>query len=167
MLSVMLLGVLVPLATQETTLMQQGWNVLRSVKAPDARIKSSAGDSVRFSRALPQDEITIVNFWATWCAPCVQELPDLQRLNDILAGAGIRIILINAQENPLEGEMFLERLGITLSSYYDVRGRLGRKFGTRGLPVSFIINRDQQVFARYVGLFPWDSDLFVDALRKL
>lgn len=152
---------------QEAALKRQGWSVLRHSDAPKTSVRSAAGERIRFSETLPDGEITIVNFWATWCAPCVEELPDLQRLGDALQETGVNIILINSQEKPRETEAFLERLGVTLTSYYDTRGKLGNKFGARGLPVSFLIDGRKQVFARYVGLFPWNSDAFIDALMQI
>ena len=140
-----------------------GWKLLTESPLPTTKIRSEEGDKVRFS-TLPTGQLTVINFWATWCQPCVEELPDLQQVHEMLEQKGVQVILINAQEDPRTTQKFLDALGVTIQSYYDTRGRLGGAFGVRGLPVSFLINSRGKVFARYVGLFPWANTQIMDVL---
>lgn len=151
---------------QEKALERFGWKLLTKSMVPKVPIRTANEQRIRFSDLTSGNEIVIVNFWATWCAPCVEELPDLQKLHNALTGKGVRVLLINAEEDPRATQEFLRRTGVTLRSYYDTRGRLGNRFGTRGLPVSFLINKQQEVFARYVGVFPWTDDEFIAVLMS-
>lgn len=170
----MMVGIVLIISTppalyaQINALTRFGWSMLTASEAPDTPIRSVKDERVRFRDLLtPGPPLTIVNFWATWCKPCVEEIPDLQRLHTTLGNRGLRVILVNTQE-PLKGtQLFLRRLGITLPSYFDTRGRLATQFGVRGMPVSFLINERGQVIARYVGLFPWTNDGFIELLTNL
>jgi len=148
-------------AAQPALLERAGWRLLQESAAPRVTIRDAEGERVRFADTLGENT-TIINFWATWCEPCIEELPDLQRLHTFYSAQGLRIILVNAQENPRTTQKFLDDLGITIESYYDTRGRLLNRFGVRVMPVSFLANSEGRIFARYIGIFPWTSDAIRD-----
>ena len=152
---------------QATELQNLNWKIINESAVPKVAIKTKDNERVRFNDLITDDTITIVNFWATWCEPCIAELPDLQQLHRVVSSKGVRVILVNSQEDPAETEDFLRQLGITLTSYYDTKGKLGTRFGIRGMPSSFMINRNKKIFARYAGIFPWTNGQFVDVFMSL
>jgi len=109
----------------------------------------------------------VLNFWATWCAPCIKEMPELLRLKSKVAGDGIEVLAISQDRKDIaKVREFLEvnklsELGVML----DKRGRLGRKLGVRGLPTTVLIDPQGRDIGRVLGIEKWDSEPVVEALR--
>lgn len=110
----------------------------------------------------------VVNFWATWCIPCVREMPSLDRLAKALEGSGIEVIAISEDRKALEKvPPFLAELGLkNLDLYFDVRGALSRKLGAEGLPTTILITSEGVNLGRIMGALEWDSPEVEAYLRK-
>ena len=102
----------------------------------------------------------VVNFWATWCAPCVKEMPDFQRVAR-QAGRRVTFLGVNVQDAPRNAEPFAAELGITYRLASDPRGELYREVGAFGMPTTLFVRPDGTVVYRHTG--PLD----VDELRQL
>lgn len=102
----------------------------------------------------------VLNFWATWCAPCVREMPALDRLAGKLKGLGIEVVAVS--EDRKAGAVvppFLKAHGIAnLSPYYDDKGELSRKFGVDGLPTTVLIAANGREIGRVQGVLAWDTN---------
>jgi peroxiredoxin len=107
----------------------------------------------------------LVNFWATWCAPCVQEMPSLQRLRDRLAAQGFEVLAVNYQENPARIRPFLDRLGLTFPVVRDHDGSLAADWGARVFPSSFIVGPDGRIALAVVGEVDWDDPGVIARVR--
>jgi thiol-disulfide isomerase/thioredoxin len=111
----------------------------------------------------------LLNFWATWCPPCVAEMPALDRLHAALAEA--RIIVVAASQDRGGANVvrpFYERTGVQhLPVWLDPRGAAGRAFGIRGLPTTVVLNRSGREVARLEGEATWDAPAMLDRLRAL
>ncbi|NIM63630.1 MAG: redoxin domain-containing protein [Acidobacteria bacterium] len=123
-------------------------------QAPDTRGRDASGvlHVIDFSEA----ELTLLNFWATWCEPCKREMPVLQEAQDTLGPRGLRVIGITHEriENEDLAE-FLDQMGITYTVFR--AGESIKKYwvGTQGsLPNSYLIGKDGRVIRRYVGASP-------------
>ena len=105
-------------------------------------------------------KIRIVNFWATWCAPCRQEKPALDALNRDLSGADFEVIAIATGRNTPEAiKRFNAEVGVeSLTTYLDPRGAVARSAGVLGLPVSIIVDRNGTEIARLTGGADWSAD---------
>jgi thiol-disulfide isomerase/thioredoxin len=103
--------------------------------------------------------LVLLNLWATWCAPCVKELPSLYRLQAALGGERFQVLLVSVDRKGLDvAAPFLERLGIaTLRTAADPKSELARAFGTSGLPTSVLIDAEGRVVGRMLGDAEWDS----------
>ncbi len=117
------------------------------------------GDGREVTLADFRGNVMLVNFWATWCAPCVRELPSLDRLQARLGGEGLLVLAINQdRRGAAVAGPFLENLGVSqLVVFLDDRMRLGRALGVRGLPWSFLIDRDGNVVGELAGYAEWDT----------
>ncbi len=117
------------------------------------------GDGREVTLADFRGSVMLVNFWATWCSPCVRELPSLDRLQARLGGEGLLVLAINQdRRGAAVAGPFLEKLGTSqLVVFLDQRLRLGRAFGVYGLPWSFLIDRDGAVVGELAGYAEWDT----------
>lgn len=110
-----------------------------------------------------------MNFWATWCAPCVKELPSLDRLSAALPLETHTVLIISTDRGgPKKVPPFLKKLKTeNLAPYLDAKSTLGRAFGMRGLPTTYIIGKDGNVVAKLEGAAEWDSEEIVAWLKTL
>ncbi|MBO6852966.1 MAG: TlpA family protein disulfide reductase [Marivivens sp.] len=106
------------------------------------------------------DTVLLVNFWATWCAPCRKEMPSLAALQEGFAPEDFRVITIATGRNPLPAmELFFEEIGVdTLPLHRDERQGFARSMGVLGLPVSILIDRNGDEIARLQGDADWNSE---------
>ncbi len=107
-----------------------------------------------------QDEVVFLNFWATWCPPCVAELPEIQRIYDAY-GDRVKFVLITSQ-TPTEVNEFLDDKGYDLPVYYGGR-TLPEKLTVSSIPTTFIIAKDGSIVSKKIGAVNWDSK----ATRKI
>ena len=111
-------------------------------------------------------KIMIINFWATWCAPCKKEMPSLEKLSFLLPE--IEIFAVNMEKpNNLKIDKFLKDIGVKkLKTYYDPELRLVKGFRLRGLPTSILIDKEGKEFGKVIGEIDFASDKFINFLRK-
>jgi thiol-disulfide isomerase/thioredoxin len=103
-------------------------------------------------------KVLIVNFWATWCAPCVKEMPALDRLNAKLGGKDFQVLAINQERNgPKIAKPFAEKQGWKLPLYLDPATGFYRDAKLGGLPTTLVIGKDGKEVARVAGEVVWDS----------
>jgi len=106
--------------------------------------------------------VILVNLWATWCRPCVRELPSLERLERDLEDEGLRVLAVNVDRLPedraaAEVGRFLEAHGIDLTVLLDPRGRSEELFGSLGLPTTVVVDRQGGLAYRRLGEGRWDE----------
>ena len=124
--------------------------------APDAAF--IAPDGSQTTLAASNGKVRLVNFWATWCAPCREEMPALQTLQQDLGGADFEVLLVATGRNAPEGiARFFAEEGITLQTALDPKGALGRAAGIAGLPVTVVLDREGREVARLTGGADWAS----------
>ena len=110
--------------------------------------------------------IMIINFWATWCAPCRKEMPSLEKLSVILPE--INIFAVNMEKpNNSKVDKFFKDIGVKkLKTYYDPELRLVKGFKLRGLPTSILIDKEGKEFGKIIGEIDFTSDEFINLLKK-
>jgi len=112
-------------------------------------------------------KVVLVNFWASWCPPCLAELPGIQRLADRLAGEAFEVLLVNVAESPFRVSKFMKLVGTRLRVLLDDKGETFRAWGGNVYPTSFVLDGGGQV--RYVAYGPleWDNETIVEKLSGL
>lgn len=111
--------------------------------------------------------IVFLNFWATWCPPCVEEMPSMQRLADLLQPEGLAMVAVNVQEERAQVERFMAEHGLSFEVLLDRSGEVGRSYAVRGLPTTVILDRSGAVMARKVGFAYWDTEEKITLFRRI
>ena len=111
-------------------------------------------------------KVVIVNFWATWCEPCLQEMPSMQKLQDRLAPR-VAVVAVNFGESAAKVKQFMERLGVKFTVLLDPNGDTPRAWRVRLLPTSYVVGPDGQVRYSVLGEIDWNSDAVVSTVRTL
>ena len=114
--------------------------------APDFAAKSDGGRNVRLSEL--RGQVVLVNFWASWCSPCRQELPLLNKLYTQYRAAGFVLLAVNVDDNPKDAEAMLKRLGLRFPTLFDGSKNVAKLYGVDTMPATLVIDRDGRV--RYV-----------------
>ena len=139
----------------------------RPREAPDFSLRDAKGEEVR--AAAFQGKGLVLNFWATWCPPCVEEMPALEKLRAAVMDDGIVVVAASQDRAGLPVvQNFYDRNGIAgLPIWLDPRGAAGRAFGIPGLPTTVILDRQGREIARLVGAAAWDTPDAIAAVRNL
>ena len=115
-----------------------------------------------------ENSLIIINFWATWCAPCIEEMPSLNRLKTNPIFNNLEIIPINVgRDNIAKSKDFYKKLKIKdLKIYFDKDVELAKKFLLRGLPTTVFVNKEGEEFARVIGFVDFDDKNIIKWLKK-
>ena len=115
-----------------------------------------------------KSKLVIINFWATWCAPCKEEMPHLDKLKSKSKFQDIEILPINiADEELTKSETFFKELNINnLEIFYGSSLELAKKFKLRGIPTTILIDKEGYEFARIIGFIDFENESFLDWLSK-
>ena len=115
-----------------------------------------------------EKSLIIINFWATWCAPCIEEMPSLNRLKTNPIFNNLEIIPINVGRDNIEKTKdFYKKLKIKdLKIYFDKDVELAKKFLLRGLPTTVFVNKQGEEFARVIGFINFDDKNIIKWLKK-
>ena len=111
--------------------------------------------------------ILLLNFWATWCAPCKEEMPSLDLLKSNKGLNKLKIFPVNVgQDNVKKAKEFFDDLNIkNLNLYFDENINLTKKFALRGIPTSIFINKNGKEFARVIGSINFNEENFIEWLK--
>ena len=139
--------------------------VTRGSAAPDFSLRRLAGDEMSLSAL--RGRVVLLNFWATWCAPCEDEMPAMQRLHDDLAGSGFEMLAVSVDQSEADVQAFRERLQLSFPILLDPQRKVSNLYQTFRYPESFLIDRNGVVVERYVGPRAWDDPLYVQRIRAL
>ena len=134
--------------------------------APTISLTDSDGHTLELSAL--RGKLVLVNLWATWCEPCLREMPSLERLQSRL-GERIAVLAVSEDRGGNKAvEPFIAKLGLkSVKIYIDPKSEVGHAFGARGLPTSFLIDREGKVLGRVEGAAEWDSTKILGVLEPL
>jgi thiol-disulfide isomerase/thioredoxin len=113
-------------------------------------------------------KVLVVNFWATWCAPCREEMPALERLQAELGGPAFQVLAVSVDEQGAEvAQRFFKEIGVrSLELYIDRSARAAFELEAPGLPVSVLVDRQGREIGRKLGAAKWDAPEVVADLRR-
>jgi peroxiredoxin len=127
-------------------------------RAPNFQAVNLATNDPISLREEYRGSVTLVNIWATWCGPCVEEMPAIQGLYRALGPRGFRVAAVSIDEgDPADVRAFARNLGITFDLLQDRSGLIQRTYQTTGVPESFLLDRDGVIVKRIIGAHDWGS----------
>jgi thiol-disulfide isomerase/thioredoxin len=126
-------------------------------------------DGSEFELSSVHDKLVIVNFWASWCDPCVKEFPSMLKLVDQFKGR-LLLVAVSADEKKEDAEKFVKAFaarGPGIEILWDPNYRVAHEFGTKKLPESYLLTREHHLNRKVVGLENWVTDDVVEYLQLL
>jgi peroxiredoxin len=137
----------------------------RSREAPGFVLPDLSGKVVRMDDL--RGKVVLLNLWATWCPPCVEEMPTLEALSKKMTGRDFVLLAISEDEHPEKVGPWVEKRGLTFPVLLDARGQVGGDLGITGYPETFIVDRAGRIVHHHVGYRNWDEPGIVAALERL
>lgn len=117
-----------------------------------------------------KNHILVINFWASWCTPCIKEMPELKKLSEILKNFDVKIIYINQDSNKNFHKVstFIKNNKLNDKNIFlDPKMTLSKTFKLRGLPTTFIINSSGKILWRIEGIINWTDKKIIDWLKNI
>jgi peroxiredoxin len=133
--------------------------------APDFALKSDTGRNVRLSEL--RGQVVLLNFWASWCSPCRQELPLLSKIHAQYRAAGFVLLGVNVDDNRKEAEAMLKRLDLRFPTLFDGNKNVAKLYGVDTMPATLIIDRDGRVRYVHRGYFGGYERKYDQQVREL
>jgi len=128
----------------------------RQKQADDFKVPTPGGEIFRL--ADQRGKVVMVNFWATWCPPCLEEMPAMERLYRKHKDAGFTLVAVSVDADAKKVTPFVSEHKLTMPIGLDPKMELANTYGVRALPSSFVIGRDGNLAALAIGPRHWDND---------
>jgi peroxiredoxin len=112
-------------------------------------------------------QVVVLNFWATWCPPCVEETPSLVQMQARLKTKGVVVLAVSIDDDDGAYHKFLKEYGVNMVTVRDEARKASSLYGTFGWPESYVIDRQGVIRRKFIGAVDWSSPEVVDYLSKL
>ena len=133
--------------------------------APDFVLPAREGSDVRLSEL--KGQVVMINFWATWCGPCRQEMPLLQQLQSKYEPLGFTLLGVNVENDSAAAQAWLEGMPVTFPILFDRENQVAERFGVEGMPSTVFVDRAGNVRHVHRGYRPGDEAKYADVIRSL
>ena len=144
----------------------KGYALQVGSKAPGLRLPALAGGE--HDLGAERGRLVVLNFWASWCPPCVAEMPSLERLQRALAADGLSVVAVSTDVDAAAPRQFVADHRLTLRVLHDPGGRTAASaYRITGYPETFVIDRDGHILQHVVGPAEWDSPAWLARFRGL
>ncbi len=138
---------------------------LEGQAAPDFALKSATGENLRLSEY--RGDVVMINFWATWCGPCRQEMPLLDELYARYQRVGFNLLGVNIDDDSRRAMNMVEELGVSFPVLFDARKEVSKLYEVEAMPVTVIVDRKGTVRYVHHGYKPGYEDKYLDQIRSL
>ena len=134
--------------------------------AANFKLKDLRGDEI--SLAALRGKVVFLNIWATWCAPCREEMPSIESLyNDLKSNKDFVVLAVSQDTDGATVQPFVEQNHLQFTVLLDPRNEVGERYDVNGIPETFIIARDGRIVAHHVGPYDWSNADIREALQEL
>jgi peroxiredoxin len=145
---------------------RKGYALAKGTTAPAFRLPSLAGGEGELGRL--RGKVVVLNFWATWCPPCVSEMPSLEKLHRTLGPEGLAVVTVSTDEDEAALRRFVAEYALTLPVLRDPGGRVASDdYRTTGYPETFVLDRAGVLLEHVVGPAEWDTPQSLAHFRAL
>jgi peroxiredoxin len=151
-----------------------GWVIVSSTRehivvagdsAPNFKITTDQGKQISVKDF--GGKVLVLNFWASWCPPCVEEIPSLNRLSQETASAGVVVLGVSIDKNPKLYEQFRNRFHLRFQTYRDPDENISASYGTYKIPESYIIDRNGRVVRKIISNYDWTDPEMIRFVTSL
>jgi peroxiredoxin len=133
--------------------------------APDFSLAARDGGTVQLSSL--KGQVVMINFWATWCGPCRQEMPLLEQLHAKYEPLGFTLLGVNVEPDSVAATTWLKGMPVTFPILFDTKNAVAEQFGVMGMPSSVFVDREGRVRYVHRGYKPGDEAQYADLIRSL
>ena len=134
--------------------------------APEFTVNSLKNIPVKLSEL--KGKVVLLNFWATWCPPCKEEIPSMMKLNSMMAGKPFQMLAVSIDAGGApDVESYFKESGNSLPAFVDPESKLAELYGVTGVPETFVIDRQGIIVKKVIGPLAWDSPEAVSFLEGL
>lgn len=133
--------------------------------APDFTLASKNDGNVRLQDQL--GNVVLINFWASWCTPCREELPYLEALQQEYADLGFTILAVNVDQDPSKADVLLNEIAVTFPVLFDVNDEVSRLYDVQAMPTTVIVDRDGNQRLLHHGYKSGDEVKYKQAVKAL
>lgn len=133
--------------------------------APDFALKSSTGENLRLSEY--RGDVVMINFWATWCGPCRQEMPLLDQLYTRYERVGFNLLGVNIDDDSNRAMDMIRELGVNFPVLFDARKEVSKLYDVDAMPVTVLVDRTGNVRYVHQGYKPGYEEKYLDQVRSL
>ena len=134
-------------------------------RAPDFNLRDANGGSASLSGY--RGNLVLLNFWATWCGPCREEMPSMEQLSRYFGGQGLAVVAVNQKESAALVNKFMRSHGLSFTTPLDPDGRVAASYRVYGIPITYLIDANGQAIGLKSGSRDWASREIIEAFRKL
>lgn len=134
-------------------------------QAPDFALKSSTGENLRLSEY--RGDVVMINFWATWCGPCRQEMPLLDELYTRYQRVGFNLLGVNIDDDSGKAMRMVNELGVNFPVLFDSRKEVSKLYEVDAMPVTVLVDREGTVRHVHHGYKPGYEVKYLDQIRSL
>jgi cytochrome c biogenesis protein CcmG, thiol:disulfide interchange protein DsbE len=165
LLSIMVLSV-VGCDRQEKTLKSNAGGAVQNKPAPDITVKSMDGKDIKLSDY--KGKVVMLNFWATWCPPCREEIPSMMNLQKQMEGKPFQMLAVSVDEGgKADVDAFFKKTGFMLPVYTDQNKTAATAYGVTGVPETYIVDTKGIIVKKVIGPLKWDDAEVVAYITKL
>lgn len=134
-------------------------------KAPNFTLKSNTGKNIKLSEL--RGQVVLLNFWASWCGPCRQEMPLLEKLQQRYNALGFTVLGVNVEEDPSKARTLLKDISVTFPILFDTQNTVSKQYKVSAMPSTVMIDRDGNMRYLHKGYKPGDEAQYKKWVKQL
>ena len=133
--------------------------------APDFTLKSNNGSNLKLSEH--RGEVVLINFWASWCGPCRQEMPVLSELHNKYKDMGFTVLGVNVEEDSSEAHKLLKELPVSFPVLFDNDSVVSKEYDVVAMPSTVLVDRNGNMRFLHKGYKPGEEEIYLEMVRSL
>jgi len=133
--------------------------------APDFTLRSNSGKNLKLSEF--RGQVVLLNFWASWCGPCRQEMPALDKLQKRYGKLGFTVLGVNVEEDSTQAKRMLKEIRVSFPILFDTQNKVSQLYNVSAMPTTVIIDRDGNMRYLHKGYKPGEESVYKKWVKKL